>query len=124
VWFIAYAIICLLAGEYFGHLMASSNDHSLYPAHAHLQLLGAVVSFLFGVAHRLYPALGKTRLALAQFLVWIVMIPVFTYGIIHALLTNEKEPQWAIAGEILAIIGTLLFAIMFAGKALFAKAEA
>ncbi|MBK1838522.1 hypothetical protein JHL17_13965 [Azospirillum sp. YIM B02556] len=42
------------------------------PAHAHLNLLGWVSLFLFGVYYRLHPALEASRLAMTQIVVWCV----------------------------------------------------
>ena len=79
VWYLSFAFLCLLGAQGFGHQMAQSGDHSLFPAHAHLALLGWATPALFGVLHRLYPELGGTRLALPQLALYALSIPVFTY---------------------------------------------
>jgi hypothetical protein len=43
------ATVMALAGIAMGIGMAASHDHSLMPAHAHLNLLGWVSLFLFGI---------------------------------------------------------------------------
>ena len=42
------AVLLVLAGMVWGLQMAISEDHSAFPAHAHLNLLGWVSLFLFG----------------------------------------------------------------------------
>jgi hypothetical protein len=40
--------------------MAASRDHSSTPAHAHLNLLGWVSLFLFGIYYRMHPTADLT----------------------------------------------------------------
>ena len=54
-----------------GIVMAMSEDHSAMPAHAHLNLLGWVSLFLFGIFYHLHPATDRRRTALLQVWVWI-----------------------------------------------------
>ncbi len=48
-------ILLLLVGMLWGIHMAISQNHSAMPAHAHLNLLGFVALFLFGIFYRLHP---------------------------------------------------------------------
>ena len=41
------AVLLVVAGMIWGIVMAISQDHSTFPAHAHLNLLGWVSLFLF-----------------------------------------------------------------------------
>lgn len=66
------ACLFALAGIGMGIGMAASQNHDLMPAHAHLNLLGWVSLFLFGVYYRLHPALETSRLAMTQIVVWCV----------------------------------------------------
>jgi hypothetical protein len=63
------AVLLLLAGMVWGLQMAISGDHSAFPAHAHLNLLGFVALFLFGIFYRLNPTIETHRFAAPQ--VWI-----------------------------------------------------
>jgi len=60
------AVLCLIAGMLWGLHMAISQDHSAHPAHAHLNLLGWVCLFLFGIYYRLHPVLGMTSARLCR----------------------------------------------------------
>jgi hypothetical protein len=84
----------------FGIWMSATGDHTLAPAHAHLNLIGGVMMALFGTFYTLRPnaavgILSKIQVALAHLAVW-AMFP----GIIMAITGN---------GETLAKIGSILF---------------
>lgn len=66
------AVLMAIVGMGWGILMAMGQDHTMMPAHAHLNLLGWVTLFLMGVFYRLYPQIDRSRAALAQSAVWIV----------------------------------------------------
>ena len=51
------------------------------PAHAHLNLLGWVSLFLFGIYYHLHPAVDLNRLALVQVWIWIVGTSAMTIGV-------------------------------------------
>ena len=55
------AVVLALLGILMGIIMAATHDHSLMPAHAHLNLLGWVSLFLFGIYYRLYHRYEQTR---------------------------------------------------------------
>jgi uncharacterized membrane protein len=59
------AVLAAIAGMLWGLDMAISENHAAAPAHAHLNLLGWVSLFLFGIFYRLHPSLDATKLALA-----------------------------------------------------------
>ncbi|MHB2166564.1 hypothetical protein [Alsobacter sp. R-9] len=75
------AVLLVLVGMGWGIAMAASGDHSTHPAHAHLNLLGWVSLFLFGIFYHLHPALDRSRAALAQVWVWIVATVVLAVGV-------------------------------------------
>ena len=60
------AVLFVIAGMAMGIGMAATHNHSIMPAHAHLNLLGWVSLFLFGIYYKLHPALEESRLALVQ----------------------------------------------------------
>jgi peptidoglycan/LPS O-acetylase OafA/YrhL len=75
------AVVMVVAGMIWGIVMAVTNDHASLPAHAHLNLLGFVSLFLFGVYYHLHPALERSRLVLMQVWVWIVATVVLAIGV-------------------------------------------
>jgi cbb3-type cytochrome oxidase subunit 1 len=103
------AVLLALAGMVWGISMAISTDHSTMPAHAHLNLLGWVSLFLFGVFYHLHPVIDRGRTALIQVALWIAGTVVLTIGVG---LVHSGTP----AGDPIAAIGSL---IVFAGMLLF-----
>src|SRR5579884_1990738 len=75
------AVLFVIAGMVWGIIMAVSENHAAMPAHAHLNLLGWVSLFLFGIYYRLHPALEASRLALAQVALWIAATAILTTGV-------------------------------------------
>lgn len=104
------AVLCLIAGMLWGLHMAISQDHSAHPAHAHLNLLGWVCLFLFGIYYRLHPKLERDRRAHVQVWSWLVgtVVMAIGVGLVHT---------GTMAGEPFAAIGSL---IVFASILLFA----
>ena len=103
------AMLLVLAGMIWGLQMAIADDHSAFPAHAHLNLLGFVALFLFGIFYRLNPTVEANRLAIPQVLIWIVSTVVMAIGVG---LVHTGHP----AGDPIAAVGS--FAI-FADAILF-----
>ena len=54
------SVVILLIGMLAGIAMGIEQDFMLAPAHAHLNLVGGVLLFLFGLYYRLVPAAGST----------------------------------------------------------------
>jgi hypothetical protein len=92
------AVLLLIAGMIWGLQMAISGDHSAFPAHAHLNLLGFVALFLFGIFYRLNPAVEARRLAVPQVWIWIASTIVAAIGIglcIRATKSATRLPRLA-----------------------------
>ena len=66
------AVLFAIAGMGMGIAMAIGQDHSVMPAHAHLNLLGWVSLFLFGIYYRLHPAADISHLALVHVGIWCI----------------------------------------------------
>ena len=75
------AVILVAAGMIWGIVMGITEDHSTMPAHAHLNLLGWVSLFLFGIYYHLHPAIDSSRLAVVQVWIWIVGTIILTIGV-------------------------------------------
>src|SRR5437762_11615409 len=54
-WFVRLAVVWFVAGVALGIGMAASHDHSFFPVHAHINLLGWVSLSLFAGFYRLWP---------------------------------------------------------------------
>jgi hypothetical protein len=60
------AVVMVIAGMIWGMAMGITQDHSTLPAHAHLNLLGWVSLFLFGIYYHLHPQIDRMHLASVQ----------------------------------------------------------
>lgn len=103
------AVLIVIAGMIWGIAMAISEDHSAMPAHAHLNLLGWVTLFLFGVFYHLHPAIDRSRLALAQVWVWIVNTVIFSIGVALVHAGRAVGDPIAAIGSFIAVGDMLLF---------------
>ncbi|MCC2653141.1 MAG: hypothetical protein K0R61_3192 [Microvirga sp.] len=95
------AVLFVIAGMAMGIGMAMTQNHALMPAHAHLNLLGWVSLFLFGIYYERRPALDTSRLAMIQVGLWSLGTVVLTVAVaaIH-LGYHAADPIAAIASLI------------------------
>ena len=103
------AVLFVLAGMVWGLQMAISNDHAAFPAHAHLNLLGWVSLFLFGIYYHLHPSLDRGRAALVQVVGWIVgtVIMAIGVGLVHT--GHEGGDPIAAVGSFIVLAAMLMF---------------
>ncbi len=94
------AVLLAILGMGWGIVMAASHNHSAMPGHAHLNLLGWVSLFLFGVFYRLHPALDDGRAAFLHVCAWIIGTLAMAGGL--ALLASGQD-----LGEPIAAIASL-----------------
>jgi hypothetical protein len=81
--------VILLSGMLAGIAMGIREDFALQPAHAHLNLVGGVLLFLFGLYYRLIPAAGNSNLAQIQGWLHIVGGIVFPIGVAVVILKGS-----------------------------------
>jgi len=107
-----YAIIGLALGIF----MAASKDHGHLVTHAHIMLVGFVLSFIYGLCHKLWLNNDTSKLAVAQFYIhqvgaiFLIIGLFLLYGNFVALETID--PLLAIA-SIVVFIGVILMKILF-----------
>src|ERR1700686_2450073 len=103
------AVLMVIAGMIWGIVMGISQDHSTMPAHAHLNLLGWVSLFLFGIYYHLHPTLDRSRLASLQVWVWIVGTIILTIGVGLVPSGAEIGDPIAAVSSLVVLADTLLF---------------
>ena len=103
------AVLFVIAGMVWGIIMAVSENHAAMPAHAHLNLLGWVSLFLFGIYYRLHPALETARTALLQVWAWIVATVVLATGVGLIFSGYPAADPLAVVGSLLALAAMILF---------------
>jgi cbb3-type cytochrome oxidase subunit 1 len=103
------AVLFVLAGMGWGIQMGITQDHSAFPAHAHLNLLGWVSLFLFGVYYHLNPSLDKAGAARIQVWIWIVGTITETIGLGLVYTGHEAAEPMIAVGSLILFAAMLIF---------------
>lgn len=107
------AVAFILVGMAIGIGMGISGDHSLAPAHAHINLVGWVSTFLIGIYYRFDGDLDSSKSARNQIWIWILGTVIMTTGvtIIYVGYGEPGEPIGAI-GSLIVFAAMLYFALL------------
>ena len=103
------AVLFVIAGMAMGIGMAASQDHSIMPAHAHLNLLGWVSLFLFGIYYERRPALDASKLAVVQVVLWSVGTVALTVAVAAIHLGYTAADPIAALASLVVLAGMVLF---------------
>jgi hypothetical protein len=106
------SVVILLVGMLAGIAMGIQQNFILAPAHAHLNLVGGVLLFLFGLYYRLIPAAGTTMLAKVQGWLHIAGAILFPAGVAVVLLKGPTFEAAPIAGSLMVVVAMALFAVI------------
>lgn len=109
--YVAIALLWALVGMLLGLYMGMAADTKLLTVHVAMMLSGFVTHALYGVLFRLWPAMKKSPLAIAQFWISAVGVAVLIVGS-YFLVTSGSIPLAAI-GSIAMIVGAALMAWLF-----------
>lgn len=109
---LTYALIGLALGIH----MAASNNHGQLVTHAHIMLVGFVVSFIYALCHKLWLGNSTSLTAVIQFYVhqagaMVLLIGLFLlYG--HFVAAELIDPVLALA-SLTVFAGMLLMVVLF-----------
>ncbi|WGS17532.1 MULTISPECIES: hypothetical protein [unclassified Bradyrhizobium] len=106
------SVVVLSFGMLAGIAMGIQQDFTLAPAHAHLNLVGGVLLFLFGLYYRVFPAAGATLLAKLQGWLHIVGAILFPAGIALVVLRGHAFLAAPVVGSLLVTLAMALFAVI------------
>jgi hypothetical protein len=106
------SVVVLLIGMLAGIVMGIREDFTLQAAHAHLNLVGGVLLFLFGLYYRLVPAAGNSPLAQIQGWLHIIGGIVFPVGVAIVILKGTSFIVLPIVGSLIVVAATALFAVI------------
>ncbi len=106
-WFFSSAAIFALCGMIWGIQMSASHDHTLSPAHGHLNLIGFVAMSIFGTYYALTPKAAESRMAVFHFGLTVATVVVLTPGIAMAI--SDLGETLAQVGSILAVLSMAVF---------------
>lgn len=122
--FFAAAVLYALTGMVLGIAMGASEDHTLAPVHAHINLLGWASLALMGTFYGLAGNLAPVKLAWLNFVVSNVG-NLITLPLLALLLQGDRAviPVMAL-GELIIVLGMLLFAAAVVAVARRAPASA
>jgi len=104
------AVLYLIVGIGLGIAMGASENFTLRPVHAHLNLLGWTTLALAGLIYSVYPDAGRSRLATVHFWLHNISLPVMMGSLTLFLLGNPKVVPVLVASEIIAAAGVIVFA--------------
>src|SRR5271154_3456915 len=106
------SVVVLLAGMLAGIAMGIKQDFALGPAHAHLNLVGGVLLFLFGLYYRLVPSAGTSTLAKVQGWLHMIGAIAFPVGVAIVILKGEALVAIPIVGSLIVTAAMALFAVI------------
>jgi peptidoglycan/LPS O-acetylase OafA/YrhL len=106
------SVVILLIGMLWGIEMGVRQDFAMAPAHAHFNLVGGVLLFLFGLYYRLVPQAGASTLAIVQGWLHIVGAIVFPVGVAIVISKGESLVAIPIIGSLVVLIAVALFAVI------------
>lgn len=111
VWALCYAAIGMGLGIY----MAASHDHRQLVTHAHVLLVGFVLSLVYGIIHRLWLGTPRRALTLTQFVMHQLAAILLLTGLF--LLYGGKADEETLApllgiGSVGVLLGMLLMLYM------------
>src|SRR5689334_3398464 len=106
------SVVLLLIGLLWGIEMGIRQDFALAPAHAHLNLVGGVLLFAFGLYYRLVPKAGASALAKAQGWLHIVGAIVFPVGVAIVVSKGETLVAIPIVGSLIVLAAVALFTVI------------
>jgi len=114
--FIITGFAYALAGLALGIFMAASRDHGHLVTHAHIMLIGFLVSFIYGLCHKLWLNNIVSKLSLVQFYchqigtIGLIVGLFLSYGKFVSLET--MDPFLALS-SIAVLIGMVLMMVLF-----------
>jgi hypothetical protein len=106
------SVVVLLVGMLAGIVMGIQQDFTLAPAHAHFNLVGGVLLFLFGLYYRVVPAAGTTALAKVQGWLHIIGAIAFPAGVAIVITKGPSFVAAPIVGSLIVTAAMALFAVI------------
>jgi hypothetical protein len=107
-WFLC-AITYFVIGVGLGVFMGASGDHSLFPAHAHINLLGWASMAITGLLYRSFPAAAQSRLAAWHFWLYQVAVPLLLLAVVAIYLGHPAFEPLAGVTSVVVFVSILLF---------------
>lgn len=114
--FLRLAVVFILIGVGLGYWMGATHNFLLSPVHAHVNLLGWVSMFLYGLFYRAVPEAAAGVLPKAHAVLAVLGLPIMMIGLTIQLLAipglMAVVPPMMIAGPTLVVLGMAVFAVI------------
>ncbi|WP_117194199.1 hypothetical protein [Rhizobium terrae] len=108
-YFFGAAVLCVTVGMFWGIQMGIVHDHTMAPAHAHLNLVGWTTMGLFGLYYTVTPGAAETMLAKVHFALAALGVLCLVPGI--AMSVSGGSEGLAIVGSLLTAGSMLIFLV-------------
>ena len=105
-------VMFLIVGMIWGIEMGIRQEFSLAPAHAHFNLVGGVLLFVFGLYYRMVPAARDSVLATWQSWLHIAGALLFPVGVAIVIRKGESFIVLPIIGSLIVVAAVVLFAVI------------
>jgi hypothetical protein len=109
--YLVCALLFAIAGISMGIYMAATDNHGELVAHAHILLVGFVVSFVYGIIHKLWLAQPNPTIANIQFFLHLGAALVLSVGL-TLLFGGMAQPERVVPLLIIGSVGVLLGVLM------------
>src|ERR1700722_5460594 len=106
------AVVILAVGMIWGIEMGIRQNFAMAPAHAHFNLVGGVLLFVFGLYYRLVPAAGDSVLAKWKGWLHIPGSILFPIGVAIVIGKGEAFIAFPIIGSLVVLAAMALFALI------------
>jgi hypothetical protein len=109
VW-LKLSVVYLIIGVCMGIAMGASQNFTLRPVHAHVNLLGWTTMALAGLIYSVFPTAGESMLARVHFWLMNLALPVMMTALGLVLFGRMEVVPVLVLGEITAALGIAAFA--------------
>ena len=114
--FLRLGVLFALIGVSLGYWMGATHQFVVSPVHAHINLLGWVSMFLYGLFYRVVPEAAAGWLPKAHLALAVIGLPVMMIGLTIQLLAVPSlmgfVPPMMIVGPTMVVLGMFVFAFI------------
>jgi hypothetical protein len=114
--FLRLSVLFVVLGVSLGYWMGATHNFIVSPVHAHINLLGWVSMFLYGLFYRVFPDATRGWLPRFHMALAVIGLPVMMIGLTIQLLTVASlmaaVPILMIVGPTMVLLGMFAFAVI------------
>lgn len=114
--FLRLSVLFVVLGVSLGYWMGATHNFTVSPVHAHINLLGWVSMFLYGLFYRVFPGAAQGWLPKVHMALAVTGLPIMMVGLTIQLLAVPGlmgfVPPMMIVGPTLVVLGMFTFAVI------------